>query len=60
MDNGMDYATRLLREPVDAPNDAMIVYHVLIAQERLKKRSQEGYQRQDAQDEGENPQAALT
>jgi hypothetical protein len=50
MDNGMDYATWLLRKPIDAPNDAMVVYHVLIAQEQLKKRNQEGYQRQDAQD----------
>lgn len=60
MDNAMDYAAGLLREPVDAPNDAMAVYHVLIAHEQLKKRNQEGYQRQDAQDEGANPQATLT
>jgi hypothetical protein len=37
----MDYSTSFLSEPVDSPNDAVVVYYILVAHEQLKERNQD-------------------
>jgi|GEM_PF-6939431 hypothetical protein len=50
----MDYPTRFLREPVNAPNDAVVVDYVLVAHEQLKEYDQDRYKRQGAENEDDD------